>query len=248
MYFCGRHVINMKALGCGKRFSRPDSLTTHVKTHSNVRPFICPVKGCQKAYYHSRSLKKHEKTHENTIQTSAPPLSFGTSSGFSNNMTGQVPVEFLHNVPIIQQHHGSQAQQQQQEHPMIDPTTATAATVSHPPPQQPPSIPPTPQEQHQQHLGFPMSTTPSPSHMVSTFASNPMPMQQGTTTFNAPVMMDTSTSSTTSTPSTITTTPHQQQPFPMVIDQAHHHQQHHHHQQYVPDNANGAPFDGFRGA
>jgi hypothetical protein len=50
--------------GCGKRFSRPDSLTTHIKTHSNVRPFICNVKGCGKAYYHSRSLKKHEKTHE----------------------------------------------------------------------------------------------------------------------------------------------------------------------------------------
>ena len=49
---------------CGKRFSRPDSLTTHVKTHSNVRPYICVAKGCGKAYYHSRSLKKHEKTHE----------------------------------------------------------------------------------------------------------------------------------------------------------------------------------------
>ncbi|KAI8885622.1 hypothetical protein K501DRAFT_245582 [Backusella circina FSU 941] len=72
--------------GCGKRFSRPDSLTTHIKTHSNVRPFICNVKGCGKAYYHSRSLKKHEKTHEaqqqqipQTLSTphypvSAPPL------------------------------------------------------------------------------------------------------------------------------------------------------------------------------
>ncbi|RUS13954.1 hypothetical protein BC938DRAFT_477597 [Jimgerdemannia flammicorona] len=50
--------------GCGKRFSRPDSLTTHVKTHSNVRPYVCPVKGCGKAYYHSRSLRKHEKTHD----------------------------------------------------------------------------------------------------------------------------------------------------------------------------------------
>lgn len=49
--------------GCGKRFSRPDSLTTHIKTHSNIRPYVCSFKGCKKAYYHSRSLKKHERTH-----------------------------------------------------------------------------------------------------------------------------------------------------------------------------------------
>jgi hypothetical protein len=50
--------------GCGKRFSRPDSLSTHIKTHSNVRPFHCRYKNCGKSYYHSRSLRKHERTHE----------------------------------------------------------------------------------------------------------------------------------------------------------------------------------------
>ncbi|CAJ0905745.1 14403_t:CDS:10 [Entrophospora sp. SA101] len=50
--------------GCGKKFSRPDSLTTHKKTHSNHRPYVCQHKGCSKAYYHSRSLRKHEKSHE----------------------------------------------------------------------------------------------------------------------------------------------------------------------------------------
>ncbi|CAJ0633461.1 7927_t:CDS:10 [Entrophospora sp. SA101] len=43
--------------GCGKKFSRPDSLTTHKKTHSNHRPYVCQHKGCSKAYYHSRSLQ-----------------------------------------------------------------------------------------------------------------------------------------------------------------------------------------------
>lgn len=51
-------------LGCDKKFSRPDSLTTHTKTHSNIRPYICSVEGCPKAYYHARSLKKHELAHE----------------------------------------------------------------------------------------------------------------------------------------------------------------------------------------
>jgi hypothetical protein len=72
--------------GCGKRFSRPDSLTTHIKTHSNVRPFICVAKGCGKAYYHSRSLKKHEKTHEanqNSLLLSTP-IQYTTGSSFNS--------------------------------------------------------------------------------------------------------------------------------------------------------------------
>lgn len=62
-----------KKKDCEKKFSRPDSLTTHIKTHSNVRPFVCSFQGCGKAYYHSRSLKKHEKIHEITEQSPPPP-------------------------------------------------------------------------------------------------------------------------------------------------------------------------------
>jgi hypothetical protein len=93
--------------GCGKRFSRPDSLTTHIKTHSNVRPFICVAKGCGKAYYHSRSLKKHEKTHEinqNGVMLSTP-IQYTTSSPFSsapptsttNLHNPHQPVDYLNN-------------------------------------------------------------------------------------------------------------------------------------------------------
>lgn len=100
--------------GCGKRFSRPDSLTTHIKTHSNVRPFICLAKGCGKAYYHSRSLKKHEKTHEasstpilstpnsviqyNTSASSATATSntpFSTTSAPATGMHPSVQVDYL---------------------------------------------------------------------------------------------------------------------------------------------------------
>jgi uncharacterized Zn-finger protein len=57
-------------IDCKKKFSRLDSLTTHLKTHSNVRPYVCLSAGCGKAYYHSRSLKKHEKIHELTTPSS----------------------------------------------------------------------------------------------------------------------------------------------------------------------------------
>lgn len=96
--------------GCGKRFSRPDSLTTHIKTHSNVRPFICVAKGCGKAYYHSRSLKKHEKTHEvatTTTTTTTPILSTPNSviqySSTTNNTPFSNPVDYL-NSQIHQIH------------------------------------------------------------------------------------------------------------------------------------------------
>lgn len=74
--------VTHSILDCEKKFSRPDSLTTHIKTHSNVRPFVCLFTGCGKAYYHSRSLKKHEKSHE------PPPPSYEQVMS-----TGQVPVQ-----------------------------------------------------------------------------------------------------------------------------------------------------------
>ncbi|ORX43845.1 hypothetical protein DM01DRAFT_1378645 [Hesseltinella vesiculosa] len=57
--------------GCGKRFSRPDSLSTHRKTHSNVRPFSCQE--CKKSYFHARSLRKHMKasSHVSSVERMA---------------------------------------------------------------------------------------------------------------------------------------------------------------------------------
>ncbi|KAI9478762.1 MAG: hypothetical protein EXX96DRAFT_484341, partial [Benjaminiella poitrasii] len=66
-------------VGCNKTFSRPDSLSTHIKTHSDIRPYSCSMPGCEKAYFHSRSLRKHVKSTHMKKQTSmyrnTPPSS-----------------------------------------------------------------------------------------------------------------------------------------------------------------------------
>ncbi|KAI3629512.1 hypothetical protein MIR68_012527 [Amoeboaphelidium protococcarum] len=58
--------------GCGKSFSRKDSLTTHLKTHSGVKEFVCHVEGCGKSFYHQRTLRKHLLGHPREIASSMP--------------------------------------------------------------------------------------------------------------------------------------------------------------------------------
>lgn len=88
-------ICNFATLGCDKTFSRPDSLTTHTKTHSNHRPYICPVEGCPKAYYHARSLKKHELSHD----AKRTPHRALRGPGFSqvSNTPGSVPMDLSGN-------------------------------------------------------------------------------------------------------------------------------------------------------
>jgi len=50
-------TTQFKCEKCGKCFARKSSLTTHMITHSNVRPFVCNV--CGKSYKHKQNLKSH---------------------------------------------------------------------------------------------------------------------------------------------------------------------------------------------
>lgn len=53
--------------GCTKTFNRPVRLASHLRSHTNERPFACTYMSCDKAYIEEKHLKQHVKgshTHE----------------------------------------------------------------------------------------------------------------------------------------------------------------------------------------
>ncbi|CAL9735284.1 hypothetical protein MOSE0_H02322 [Monosporozyma servazzii] len=51
---------------CGKHFSRPSSLSTHLNIHTGDKPFICPYKDCSKRFNARSNMTRHHKTHFKT--------------------------------------------------------------------------------------------------------------------------------------------------------------------------------------
>ncbi|KAH6681923.1 hypothetical protein B0J14DRAFT_226564 [Halenospora varia] len=47
--------------GCNKTFNRPVRLQTHIRSHTNERPCICPYEGCDKSYLEDKHLQRHVK-------------------------------------------------------------------------------------------------------------------------------------------------------------------------------------------
>lgn len=42
---------------CGKKFPTSYSLAIHIRSHTNIRQFVCPM--CQKSYKHKKDLQRH---------------------------------------------------------------------------------------------------------------------------------------------------------------------------------------------
>ncbi|PVH85090.1 hypothetical protein DL98DRAFT_651366 [Cadophora sp. DSE1049] len=47
--------------GCNKTFNRPARLTSHLRTHTNERPYACTYEGCDKTYFEDKHLQQHIK-------------------------------------------------------------------------------------------------------------------------------------------------------------------------------------------
>ncbi|KAL1454340.1 hypothetical protein WDU94_010611 [Cyamophila willieti] len=59
----GEPNINNVCPECQKVFSSPHHMKVHMRIHSGVRPFKCPVEYCEKAFATQYSRKAHIRTH-----------------------------------------------------------------------------------------------------------------------------------------------------------------------------------------
>ncbi|KAG0289293.1 hypothetical protein BGZ98_003909, partial [Dissophora globulifera] len=79
-----RESKNHECGACGKKFSRPSQLQTHLFMHSGEKPYQCSM--CQKHFNVSSNLKRHIKTHFSTKRKSSRNGSMVFRS-FSNGFT-----------------------------------------------------------------------------------------------------------------------------------------------------------------
>lgn len=75
---------------CSKRFSEPNTLTQHIRTHTNEKPYVCDFPNCGKSFAIAGSLTIHKRTHTGDKPFMCSHPGCGKAFSESSNLTKHV--------------------------------------------------------------------------------------------------------------------------------------------------------------